>query len=356
MHLSRLEVQGLRCLREVPELEFHATLNLITGANAAGKTTLLEAIDLLARGRSFRTDKARELITQGETHYLIRGQVQPEGAKEEAPPFWLSQQRTADSLELRCGQETLKGLADLAPRLAVQSIHPDSQALVHGAPARRRSWLDWGVFHVEPEYRSTWASYQRALKQRNAALKAQQNPQAWNAPLAEAGTLMDEQRDRYLAEARDSIEGFAQILLPGQQLEFAYRPGFDRETGLFEALNKSQSGIATDVGPHRADVELMLDGMPAARCASRGQTKLLAGCLLLGQIALFQEIRGERCILLVDDLAAELDASHMERMMEALAACEAQLFASCVGGPSGAFPMASEGRMFHVEQGIISLT
>ncbi len=361
MHLSRLEIQNLRCLKAVPELEFHPELNIITGANAAGKTTLLESIDLLARGRSFRSSRPRELITRGESGYLLRGQVCRRNSDEgEEEVFWLSQSRTPETLELRCDREPLSGLASLAARLAVQSIHPDSQALVHGAPRRRRSWLDWGVFHVEPAYRPVWAAYQRALKQRNAALKARQDPQPWNATLAEAGEAIDQYRCNYLDEVRDSIDGFAQILLPGQELNFQYRPGFDREEGLQKSLDTasaaSRPALATEAGPHRADLEWTLDGMPAAHCASRGQTKLLVSCLLLGQVVLFQELRNQNCVLLVDDLASELDATRMGRMMEALSRCEAQLFASCVGEESGVFPLASGGQMFHVEQGAISLT
>ena len=356
MHLSRLEIQNLRCLKAVPELELHPELNLITGANAAGKTTLLESIDLLARGRSFRSSRPRELITRGESGYLLRGKIcgQNEGGEEEA--FWLSQSRTSETLELRCDREPLRGLASLAARLAVQSIHPDSQSLVHGAPRRRRAWLDWGVFHVEHDYRPAWAAYQRALKQRNAALKERQDPRPWNTPLAEAGETMDKYRSRYLDEVRDPIEGFAQILLPGQELEFTYRPGFDREQGLQKSLEAESAVLATEVGPHRADIDLKIDGMPGAHCASRGQTKLLVSCLLLGQVVLFQELRNQNCVLLVDDLASELDETRMGRMLEALSLCDAQMFASCVSKESGAFPMASGGQMFHVEHGVISLT
>ena len=362
MRLASLEVKNLRCLREIPELSPHPEFNLITGANAAGKTTFLEAIDLLARGRSFRSHQPKELVTKGEKEYLLRGRIDPGDGEEGAIPFTLSQRRTAEKLDLRCDGEPIKGLSDLAPRLAVQAIHPDSHALVHGPPARRRAWLDWGVFHVEPEYRRNWASYQRALKQRNAALKSRsQEPERWDPPLVEAGEALTAMRQRYLEEIRDPLEGFAQILLPGLTLEISYLPGYDESAGLAESLaaglNASRESGQTTTGPHRAELSLALGGMPATRIASRGQSKLLSCCLLLAQVVLFQELRDESCILLFDDLSAELDEQHLGRLLEALSGSEAQLFATRVrNDPLEQFPEGVQGRVFHVEQGAISLT
>ncbi len=362
MRLVGLEARNLRCLKEVSGLQPHPEFNLITGPNAAGKTTFLEAIDLLARGRSFRSHHARELISKGENEYLLRGQVEPAGAEQEPAPFTLSQRRTAEKLELRCDGEAVKGLSEVAPRLAVQAIHPESHALVHGPPARRRAWLDWGVFHVEPEYRKNWAGYQRALKQRNAALKnRRQDPALWDAPLAEAGEALTAMRRNYLEEIRDPLDGFAQILFPEKSFEINYVPGYDESAGLEESLAaglaSSRESGQTTTGPHRAELALALDGMPAVRIASRGQSKLLSCCLLLAQVVLFQELRDESCVLLFDDLSAELDGRHLDRLLEALSGSEAQLFVTRVqDDPAGPSSPGFEGRMFHVEHGAVSLT
>ena len=359
MRLTRLEIRGLRCLREVPELEFHPALNLISGANAAGKTTLLEAVDLLARTRSFRARNPRELIAHGEREYLLRGAVEspgPDGART----VRLSQRRDADEVELRVDAEPAGGLAQLAARLAVQTVHPLSHRLVGGAPRLRRAWLDWGVFHVEQEYFPAWSAYRRALRQRNAALRSGQDPRPWDAPLARAGETLGASRQRYLAAACDAVEGFAQILLPGQEVGLEYLPGFDADAGLAAALADSAETARetghTAVGPHRADVALRLDGRAAAPFISGGQAKLLSCCLLLGQVALFQELRGESCVLLFDELAADLDETRQGRLMEALDGCEAQLFITRAGAAAPALPAGSPGRVFHVEQGRIRLT
>lgn len=362
MRLASLEVRNLRCLREVSELLPHPELNLISGPNAAGKTTFLEAIDLLARGRSFRSHQPRELITKGEKEYLLRGRVERACGEEKPASFILSQRRTPEKLELRCDGEPVKGWSVVAPRLAVQAIHPDSHTLIHGPPARRRAWLDWGVFHVEPEYRRNWASYQRALKQRNAALKSRnQDPTPWDRPLAEAGEALTAMRRRYLEEIQDPLEGFAQILLPGKNLAANYLPGYDESVGLEASLaaglGSSRESGQTTTGPHRAELALVLDEMPAVRMASRGQSKLLSCCLLLAQVALFQELRDESCVLLFDDLSAELDGPRLGLLLEALSGSEAQLFATRIqDGPPGILPEGFEGRVFHVEQGVVSLT
>ncbi len=361
MRLVRLEIRNLRLLRSVPDLSPHPRINLITGPNAAGKTTFLEAIDLLARGRSFRSQSPGELVTRGEREYLLRGRVVSGDAGEGGVPFTLSQRRAGDALDIRRDGEPIKGLSGLAPMLAVQAIHPDSHALAHGPPGRRRAWLDWGVFHVEPRYRRVWSSYRRALKQRNAALRARgQNPELWDPTLAETGEELTSLRHRYLDEIRDPLDGFARILFPGVELEVGFLPGYDEDAGLAAALSAglraSRESGRTSAGPHRADLRLELDGMPATRIASRGQSKLLSCCLSLAQAELFQELRGESCVLLFDDLSAELDETGVERLQEALSGCDAQLFATRVqGAPLEAFP-ESAGRTFHVEHGVFSLT
>ena len=363
MWLASLGIQGLRCLRQIPTLEFHTEFNLITGANAAGKTTFLEAIDLLSRARSFRSRQCKELIAKGEKEYVLRGKVEvAREGEEDTSGFQLSQRRTPERLELRCDGESLRGLSELASRLAVQAIHSDSHSLVHGSPACRRTWLDWGVFHVEPEYRRRWVAYQRALKQRNATLKARhQDPAQWDSPLVEAGEALTAMRRWYLKEIQDNVEGFARILLPGLTLELSYRPGYDEKKGLAESLSAglsmSRESGQTLAGPHRADIGLILEGMIATRIASRGQSKLLSCCLLLAQVVFFQEIRGENCVLLFDDLSEELDGKGLERLFEALSGSEAQLFATRISDhPLKQLPQGAPGRVFHVEHGQISLT
>ena len=354
MWLASLEIHGLRCLREVPELKFHPEFNLITGANAAGKTTLLEAIDLLARARSFRTRQARDLISHGADQYVLRGQVAT-GREADDARFYLSQSRSEDKLELRKNNDNLKKLAEIACCFAAQVIHPDSHDLICGAPSHRRAWLDWGVFHVEPGYAAAWSRYRTVLRQRNAALKSRQEPTPWDSPLIEFGNQLDQWRQGYLEAVENYIQGYVQRLLPGAVLETTYHAGFNASCGLAESLAASLEASReqghTTVGPHRADIRLRLSGAPAAREASRGQMKLLSCCLLLAQVALFQELRDETCVLLFDDLTAELDGEHQQRLVEALSDCEAQIFTSRTGGPIEALPEGAQGRVFHVEHG-----
>lgn len=356
MRLDHLDIRGLRSLREVSGLSFHPRYNLITGANAAGKTTLLEAIDLLSRTRSFRTRNPRELIAHGEPEYLLSGEIASAGEDGEEH-VRIGQRRDAASLELRMGGEPVRNLAQLASRIAVQVIHQGSHEIVCGAPARRRAWLDWGVFHVEQGYPEAWSTYQKALRQRNAALRARQDPAPWDQPLAQAGQEVDECRRRYLETVRDCIERFSEILLPGKEIGLSYQGGFDESRGLLEALRAnteaSRDAGHTMVGPHRADVSLRMEDRLAASVVSGGQAKLLSCCLLLSQVMMFQEMRGESCILLFDELASDLDREHQEQLIEALGLCETQLFLTRIGPPGEDLPDPSAGRMFHVEQGLV---
>ncbi len=150
------------------DLEFDGRCNLISGANASGKTSLLEAIFFLGRGRSFRTARNETLIRKGADELLLTGRFE---AGESIRPVGVRYSR--EGFEARAAGNRIGSLAELATILPVQAIDPEVHRLVEEGPQERRRYLDWGVFHVEPRFVEQWRRYQRALKQRNAALRAE---------------------------------------------------------------------------------------------------------------------------------------------------------------------------------------
>src|SRR5262249_33040360 len=160
--------------------------------NGAGKTSLLEAIFLLGRGRSFRTRQLRRLVARGSSEFAVFGEVSTESAVRRVGVAW-SQGR----LEKRIDGESAPGTAALAALFPVHVLDPSSHELVQGTPSERRRFLDWGVFHVEHAYLETWRRYRRLLSQRNAALKAGAGMEelgAWSVPMAEAGEAVHQMR------------------------------------------------------------------------------------------------------------------------------------------------------------------
>ncbi|MBS0389274.1 MAG: DNA replication/repair protein RecF, partial [Proteobacteria bacterium] len=186
MSLLALEVEGLRCLTKT-RLELHPHVNLVTGANGAGKTSLLEAIYLLGRGRSFRTRLTERLIAHEARSLHVFGQT--DDPNYPALGFGFDRQ---EGLRARVAGRDVKSLAELTVAFPVQVVDPGIHRLVEEGPAYRRRWLDWGVFHVEPGFVGAWTDYARNLKQRNAALKLRGDPSPWEPELVRLGSALAE--------------------------------------------------------------------------------------------------------------------------------------------------------------------
>src|ERR1700726_793754 len=306
MTLQRIQVSDFRCLHSA-ELWFAPKLPLIGGPNASGKTSVLESIYVLGRGRSFRTRRLENLIRLGTDRFVIYGEA---GAERRTG---LGIEGSALGMRAKMGGDRVASLAALAAVLPVQIIDPEVHRLIEEGPSRRRRFLDWGVFHVEHSFVEKWQQYQLVLKQRNAALKARQPAAAvaaWDVDLVKLGVSIHEARARYMDRLAPLASDIAGRLL-GLQLSMSYRSGWSRDLSLGEALRASwvhdqETGV-TQVGPQRAEITFRLDGAPVKDRISRGQQKLLASSLLLAQIRLFPNDAQIRPTLLLDDPAAELD-------------------------------------------------
>ena len=348
MGLNRLEISAFRCF-EYAELEPARGVNLVTGENASGKTSLLEAIFLLGRGRSFRTARREQVIREGADRLRAVARL------SDGRSVGLEVDRTG--WQARAGGQTVHQLADLASLLPVQVIDPEVHRLVQEGPGERRRYLDWATFHVKPAFLQTWREYQRALRQRNAALKSGQPDTVvavWEDALATSGEQLDRWRADTVKLLAPAVDRAANHLLESEVV-LEYRSGQPGATGLRAALeehrNRDRRAGMTQVGPHRADLGLSLGGHKARGWVSRGQQKLLAAALVLGQAEALAEHWGERGILLVDDVSAELDRERCRRLLDLITAAPFQVFVTALARDAveGLRPAAS----FHVEQGRI---
>ncbi len=353
MALSRLTLRDFRCFAAL-ELDPAPRANLVLGDNASGKTSLLEAIFFLSRGRSFRTSKADNLARHGAEGFLLSAQV-----SDASGNVALGLARKGGVLEARVAGGPAKALAELTERLPVQLLDSSAHQLIEGGPRHRRQFLDWGVFHVEQSFLPAWRRYQRALKQRNTLLR-QKAPEAllktFEPELAFAGEFLDQHRRQYLAQLQPVALGWAERLLGKLDLNLRYLRGWGEGKTLEEALVANrpverEQGV-TRTGPHRAEMVIEIGGLPAQQQVSRGQQKVLAGALLLAQAAYLRQATGRHCLLLLDDLAAELDASHLGRFLELVRETEAQVFLSSV--EKARLPAWEDARLFHVEHGKIT--
>jgi DNA replication and repair protein RecF len=345
MGLTRLEVTGFRCF-EHAELEPAPGVNLVTGANASGKTSLLEAIFLLGRGRSFRTARREQMIREGADCLRTLGRL--------SDGRLVGMEVDRAGWQARAGGQPINQLAELASLLAVQVIDPEVHRLVQEGPGERRRYLDWATFHVKPAFLETWRRYQRALRQRNAALKSRQPDavvEVWESALATEGDVLDRWRADTVALLQGPVNRVANQLLDAD-LALEYRPGQSAGSGLQQALeayrDRDRRAGMTQVGPHRADLGLALDGHKARGWVSRGQQKLVAAALVLGQAEALAECWGNRGVLLVDDVSAELDRERCRRLLNLIVACPFQVFVTALA--SDAVEGLEPARSFHVEQ------
>jgi DNA replication and repair protein RecF len=384
LSLIDLTIDDLRCI-EHTELQLHPGHNLIWGGNGSGKTSLLEGIFLLGRGRSFRTRNSERLIRHGRDRLVVFGRTGPDGNSQgveargsagRSPemadsrgdtetlvhasftPSSLSQPlgvqvSRADGTMARISGATARSLTELTQAFPVQVIDPGVHKLVEEGGHRRRRWMDWAVFHVEHQFGDWWLRYTRILKQRNAALRTQPGQvSVWDAELARVGELIAESRRQFVESLlpywRESV-----LALSGLEPELHYFKGWAQDVSLAEALiaskSRDESKRLTHPGPHRADVIIRMNGRPAREVLSRGQQKLVAVAMTLAQLNLLQGATQTTPTLLLDDPAAELDGDHLKRFIEQVMRLRSQLVLTSLHSESHLF--GTPNRVFHVEQG-----
>ena len=354
MILESLGVENFRCV-ERGELELHPRSSLITGENASGKTTLLEAMFFLGRGRSFRTPQSDTLIRTGAPGFLLLGRVHAAGRSQP-----LGMRYGKDGMEVRHAGRPVGSLAELATVLPAQAIDPEVHRLIEGGPQERRRYLDWGVFHVEPNFIGHWRRYQRALRQRNAALRAEQAEalvRVWDPELVEAGEQVAILREQYVQRLGPHVARVSQRLL-GAPVEITLHRGWAVDRSLAESLDaawlRDRARGLTHSGPHRAELVVRFEGAAARDRVSRGQQKLAAAALLLGQLRCDAELGSEVALLLVDDPAAELDETHLERLLAEVSDVAAQLVVTALDPRNRALASLPAGHRFHVEHGSVT--
>ena len=309
---------------------------------------------MLGRGRSFRTARLETAIRHGQKHARIVGTVEQAGRR-----FVVGVESGQGETVAHIAGAPADSLAQLSTALPVQAIDPGVHKLIEEGPTRRRRFLDWGVFHVEQTYLQAWHRFHRALRQRNAALR-QQSPDdlmdAWDRELVQTAGEVHECRSRYFTRIRETLESTAGALLD-TEVSISYSPGWPLETPLGAVLAERRSldrtRRATTSGPHRADLDVRVAGKRAKDTVSRGQQKLLAAALILGQLEFHRREYDLQPTLLLDDPAAELDVQRLGRLLEVVAGLRPQLVVTAL--QQTAFEaLGKPGIWFHVEQGRVS--
>ena len=363
MLLNAIELEQFRNLTSA-RLEFVDGLNLLVGANGAGKTTVLEAIHLLARGKSFRSSRPVNVVQKGKGLLRARAEVR---SREGIRHTLGIEKPVVGPRRLRLDGEASKSAATLAAYLPIQLLLPSVGDFVFGGPGTRREFIDWGLFHVKQNYVETARRYRKLLKQRNAWLRqagtVQTEEDPWLALITETGHLINELREEYLKDFAHHFSWVLERLDSKLSCHFEYNVGgyeknlADTRKKMTEALQREVKLGSTQLGPHRADLIIRMDEASASETASRGQGKAIASAAALAQASLMADKHQRPSLVLIDDIGAEFDSEHRVNLLQVLAGIGSQVVATATESLPEALSVLSADRIrvFHVEQGSVNV-
>ena len=348
--MRHLGINDLRIISEA-SVDLHPGLNIFWGQNAQGKTSLLEAVGFVARGRSFRTEDSPSVIRHG-AHRLRATADAGEDGHFSALEVHLQPGRRQFRVD---GRDVMS--REYQGRLEVVVYSTDRLRVIHGPMRERRQFLDRSAAALWPAYRADARAFERILSQRNAALQDDApDLSVWTERFVETGARLRFRRAAYAARLSAALSlGYSpagesyQILIrpPGAKTEDAERAALAEELG--PLLRRERAAGRSLAGPHRDAVELLLNGRDAAHEASSGQARSLLLALVLASLDIYREETSHSAVALLDDLDSELDHERTHALCTAVASRAQTLVTSA--HPAWAESLRSQGQLFHVSAG-----
>lgn len=355
LYIEELTARSIRNLKKF-NIKTNPSLNFFYGANASGKTSVLESIYLLSRLKSFRSKRISDVITKGDTSLLVSAK-----GKHKNKLFSVGVEKGRGLTRIKFNNEQVKTASEQVKKLPIYLLTPEHNVLFVGGPRERRRWIDWSLFHVEQNYLDTWKNYHRALRHRNTLLKDVRFDNsteivAWETQIIQEAEKIDSMREKYIGSLGKTLnEKHLPAVLPGDA-RISYLKNERGVNGLADALIKNRKEDAkkgyTSFGPHRADILFYYQEVKVEKHLSRGQTKLFAASLVSAQLEKLKE-KGGAPIMLVDDLSAELDQQAAEKMLNLLLANKTQTFVTSIKPPSKQKQLDNNIAVFHVKHGSI---
>ncbi len=360
MQLDSIKLYNYRNLQIEGELEFSPGVNFFIGKNGQGKTNLLEAIYFLGSGRSFRSSKISELISWQRSEASVFGKVR---RKTEDLDLGISisvGKRTA-----YCNSEQISSFSKYLGKLLTICFAPSDLELVQGAPAERRRFIDKHLSELSASYFDNLLAYQRALKSKNAILRAGHADRAqiftWNEILCEPALKLIELRTGFLSLIKEQAQQLHQsFALVDGALEIDYLPSVEhQDIDLFRELLNSQFERErlqrkSALGPHLDDFKIQLAGQKARSFASQGQTRSLVLSLKLAALKVVENESGESPIVLLDDVESELDQERRQRLIAYLLGSGYQVFITGTDHPESQFREIESTRIIKIAEGKIT--
>ena len=349
MQLKRIALSNFRNYAEL-DVEPVEGLNVLIGSNAQGKSNLLEAIAMLATGKSFRTTKDVDLIREGLDLAVVNGDAAVRAGDIRLACTVARSGRSTRKKYALNGQPVR--YARFLGSVRVVTFVPSDLQLVAGSPSLRRGLLNVALAQEDRQYYHELARYQKNVQQKSAMLRGvvefdSELLGVYDNALVEAGTYIMLTRNHFVTElAREAEAAHAQWTRAGEHLEVRYAPNvaFDAPTGdgVAGAFERQLRAVAAQerarrmplAGPHRDDVSLLLDGTSLASYGSQGQQRTAVLALKVAEYAVMRDRSNEAPLLLLDDVLSELDAERAAAFLDGVGAYE-QAFVTSTHLPPG---------------------
>lgn len=322
MILRRLVLSAFRNYDQLDQ-SFHTSRVVLLGANAQGKSNLVEAIAVLAWGHSPRTEQDRDWIEWGQTQASVRGELMTRHGSHTLEAVLT----TAGRRSLKVDGHPQRRLADFVGHLNVVYFSAEDLGLVKGGPSLRRRWMDRLLSQWSPRYLFELQQYQKVLQQRNAILKQLQTRGGdldqlgvWDLQLVALGSHIMQMRSQLIHKVAERAQE-QHLTLSGarEHLEVDYRPSCDDLEGdLRRNRRRDVERATTGCGPHRDDLWLALNGKDSRHFASQGQQRTLILALKLAELTLLTREKEDPPLLLLDDVLAELDPDRQAHLLAAV--------------------------------------
>ncbi len=331
MIILGLDVVNFRNIKKA-SLAFSETFNFISGRNAQGKTNLIEAIHLFSLGRSFRTRRTEEAVTFGADYFFLRLTCRSDSGIDFRIEIGLER---GGKVKASVNSKKLSSLSEIIGIIPSVIFTPEDVMLAAGPPAQRRMYIDYTAAQISPAFLSNLKEYRKVLRQRNSLLKTAvgegrepEGLEAWDEMLIEKGEAVVAGRGEMLAEITSRAGQLYREIVPcGETIEIVYLCSFDPAGRGTDGALREELGRVRDAemkrgytlaGPHFDDIVISLDATELRKYGSQGRKRLTAIVLKLAQATTIMERRGERPVVLLDDIFSELDAETSRRVRDLL--------------------------------------
>lgn len=363
MSIDKLSLTHFRNISDT-SLSLHPKLNFFCGLNASGKTSVLESLYFISTGRSFRSRRIENIIKRDQelNEFILFGLLREKNTNASVHQVGIKKS-TVLPTQIKVNKESVKSASQLAKLSPIILIDPLSFELLNGSPTQRRQFLDWGVFHVEHLFSLHWNNYINCLKQRNSLLRNGKIDKVllkiWDDKLAEFGECVHKARLHYFDLFQIHLDRYLSHFFLNAEIKVSYYKGWDKNKNLNEALEQFQARDIerkfTQAGPHRADIKVSIYNQAACENLSRGQQKLFVFAMFLAQVETLYEQFDKQTVVLIDDVAAELDELNISLIVSKLLELDSQVVVTVLNSNliDRIKETNSEFKMFHVEHGII---